>query len=71
MVARTRFRGSARTRRAARRTASSRGMAWLARAGLAARGVLYVLVSIIAIQIAINGSHQQADRAGAVPRSER
>lgn len=66
MVARTPSRGSARTRRAARRTASSRGMAWLARAGLAARGVLYVLVAVIAIEIAINGSHQQADRTGAV-----
>jgi hypothetical protein len=41
-------------------------MAWLARAGLAARGVMYVLVGIIAIQIAVNGSRQQADRTGAV-----
>jgi hypothetical protein len=41
-------------------------MAWLARAGLAARGVMYVLIGIIAIQVAVNGSHQQADRTGAV-----
>jgi hypothetical protein len=41
-------------------------MAWLARAGLAARGTLYVLVGIIAVQIAVDGSHQQADRSGAV-----
>jgi Domain of Unknown Function (DUF1206) len=60
------FRGSGRTRRTARRAASSRGMALLARAGLAARGLMYVLVGVIAIEIAIKGSHQQADRTGAV-----
>lgn len=60
------FRGPARTRRTARRAASSRGMAWLARAGLVARGLMYVLIGVIAIEIAIKGSHQQADRAGAV-----
>jgi hypothetical protein len=41
-------------------------MALLARAGLAARGLMYVLVGVIAIEIAIKGSHQQADRTGAV-----
>jgi hypothetical protein len=41
-------------------------MSWLARAGLAARGVMYVLVGIIAVQVALGSSHQQADRAGAV-----
>jgi Domain of Unknown Function (DUF1206) len=41
-------------------------MAWLARAGLAARGVIYVLIGIIAVQIAVTGSRQQADRDGAV-----
>jgi Domain of Unknown Function (DUF1206) len=60
------FRGSARARRTARRAASGRGMAWLARAGLVARGLIYVLIGVIAIEIAIKGSHQQADRAGAV-----
>jgi hypothetical protein len=66
MVARTARRRSLRTRRAARQAASSRPMAWLARAGLAARGVMYVLIGIIAVQIAVNGSRQQADRSGAV-----
>ena len=66
MVARTARRRSLRTRRSARRAANSRPMAWLARAGLAARGVMYVLIGIIAIEIAVNGSHQQADRTGAV-----
>jgi hypothetical protein len=41
-------------------------MSWLARAGLAARGVMYVLIGIIAVQIAVTGSQQQADRTGAV-----
>jgi hypothetical protein len=45
---------------------SSGTMAWLARAGLTARGVLYVLIGIIAVQIAVEGSRQQADRTGAV-----
>ena len=67
MVTRARFRGSARARRTAPRSArKGRGMAWLARAGLAARGVMYVLIGIIAVQVAIDGSHQEADRAGAV-----
>ena len=41
-------------------------MAWLARAGLTARGVMYVLIGIIAVQIAVEGSRLQADRTGAV-----
>jgi hypothetical protein len=41
-------------------------MAWLARMGLAARGVMYVLIGVIAVQIAVEGSRQQADRTGAV-----
>jgi Domain of Unknown Function (DUF1206) len=66
MVARTMRRRSLRTRRSARQAANSRPLAWLARAGLTARGVMYVLIGIIAVQIAVNGSHQQADRTGAV-----
>ena len=53
MVARTTRRRSIRARRAARQGANSRLMAWLARAGLASRGVMYVLVGIIAVQIAV------------------
>jgi hypothetical protein len=72
MVTRTSFRSSARRRsaprsgRSARSARSGRGMAWLARAGLVARGLMYVLIGIIAVQVAIDGSHQQADRTGAV-----
>lgn len=66
MVARTSRRRTIRAGAAARRAANSSLMGWLARAGLAARGLMYVLVGFIAVQIAVNGSHQQADRAGAV-----
>ena len=66
MVTRTAHRGTIRIRRSARRTSSSPAMAWLARAGLAARGTMYILIGIIAVEIAVNGSHQQADRTGAV-----
>jgi hypothetical protein len=55
-----------RPRRAARQAAHSKPLAWLARAGLLARGVMYILIGIIAVQIAVNGSKQQADRTGAV-----
>jgi Domain of Unknown Function (DUF1206) len=51
---------------AANRAATGGRMAILARAGLTARGVMYVLIGFIAVQIAVNGSHQQADRTGAV-----
>ncbi len=79
MTASTLFHRSGRARRAAPRRAgrvgrgrgagrgrASRGMIWLAKAGLIARGLMYVLIGIIAIQVAVNGSHQQADRTGAV-----
>lgn len=72
MVTRTSFRSSARRRsaprsgRSGRSARSARGMAWLARAGLVARGLMYVLIGIIAVQVAIDGSHQQADRTGAL-----
>jgi hypothetical protein len=69
MVTRTSFRSSARRRsapRSGRSARSGRGMAWLARAGLVARGLMYVLIGIIAVQVAIDGSHQQADRTGAL-----
>jgi Domain of Unknown Function (DUF1206) len=41
-------------------------MQWLARAGLAARGVMYVIVGWIALQVAFGRSRQQADRTGAL-----
>lgn len=41
-------------------------MRWLARAGLAARGVLYLVIGWIAVQVAFGHSGQQADRTGAL-----
>ncbi|MYS84331.1 DUF1206 domain-containing protein [Streptomyces sp. SID5474] len=41
-------------------------MVGLARAGLAARGLLYILVGAIAVQIAFGDKNQEADRGGAV-----
>jgi Domain of Unknown Function (DUF1206) len=41
-------------------------MSGLARAGLLARGVMYGLIGVIAVQIALGTSHEQADRSGAL-----
>lgn len=41
-------------------------MRFLARAGLAARGVMYVIIGWIAVQVAFGRSRQQADRTGAL-----
>lgn len=48
--------------RAARRTATESA----ARAGLAARGVIYLLVGALALRIAFGDSSEQADRQGAL-----
>src|ERR1700761_6489713 len=49
-----------------RQAASSPALRWLARAGLVARGVLYVIIGWIAIQVAFGQSGQQADQTGAL-----
>jgi hypothetical protein len=66
MVARSAHRSPARVRSRGRRAARSTAMSVLARAGLAARGVMYGLIGIIAVQIALGSTHRQADRTGAV-----
>lgn len=66
MVTRTARRRTYRARRTSLRAGAGSALTWLAKAGLAARGVMYVLVGVIAIQIAVEGSQQQADRVGAV-----
>jgi len=59
---RSRARGSA-----ARRTANSGGaLALLGRAGFLARGIMYVVIGWIALQIGFGHSRQQADRTGAL-----
>jgi hypothetical protein len=55
-------RGGPRTGREARGAATEGA----ARAGLSARGVIYLLVGALALQIAFGDGHQQADRGGAL-----
>jgi type IV secretory pathway VirB2 component (pilin) len=57
---------SARPSARARRAADSRPAQVLARAGLAARGVIYVLIGWVAILVALGKTTQQADQRGAL-----
>ena len=50
----------------ARQTAGSPAARLLARAGLTARGVIYILISWVAILVAIGRSAQEADQQGAL-----
>lgn len=61
----TRYRTS-RAKYAARRAGNSRYVDWLARAGFAARGVMYILIGVLAIEIAFGNSGHKADQSGAV-----
>ncbi|WP_186785794.1 DUF1206 domain-containing protein [Streptomyces misionensis] len=56
------LRGRGRVRGAADGTA----MAVAARSGFVARGLIYVLVGVLALRIALAGDHRQADRGGAL-----
>lgn len=51
---------------AGREAASSRWLQWLARGGLAARGLNYMLIGLLAVQIAFGAKGKQADSAGAL-----
>jgi hypothetical protein len=53
-------------RRPARQPAASPALRGLARAGLVARGVVYLLIGWLAVRIAFGDSRQQADRTGAL-----
>jgi Domain of Unknown Function (DUF1206) len=53
-------------RSAGRDAASSRWLQWLARGGLVARGVIYVLVGALAVQIAFGSGGKSADTSGAL-----
>lgn len=57
---------SARVQAAGRRASQSGPLQFLARGGLAARGVLYVLIGYLAIRIAFGKSGKAADRQGAL-----
>jgi hypothetical protein len=66
VVTRTARRRSRDARYAARRAGNSKYVDWLARAGFGARGVMYVIIGILAIQIAFGSSGHKADQSGAV-----
>jgi hypothetical protein len=51
---------------AARRAGNSKYVDWLARAGFCARGVMYIIIGILAIQIAFGNAGHKADQSGAV-----
>ena len=57
---------AARTRGSARRAANSPAAHALARAGLVARGVIYILIGWVAILVAVGQSSREADQAGAL-----
>jgi hypothetical protein len=50
----------------ARATRNSRAVETLARVGLAARGLTYLIIALIAAQIALGGTAQSADQHGAI-----
>ena len=49
-----------------REAASSQWMVWLARAGLTARGVNYLLIGALAVAIGLGSRGKEADRLGAL-----
>jgi hypothetical protein len=53
-------------RRAGRDAAGSRWFHWLSRAGLVARGVIYLLIGSLAVQIGMGSGGKEADRKGAL-----
>ncbi|MDT0377162.1 DUF1206 domain-containing protein [Streptomyces sp. DSM 42041] len=55
-----------RSRRSARQAKNSTAMKGAARWGFAARGLIYLLVGVLALQIAFGDSGEQADRGGAL-----
>ena len=55
-----------RTSASARRASDGPAVHGLARAGLAARGIIYLLIGVVAILVALGRSTQQADQQGAL-----
>jgi len=65
VVTPTTRRGTREARYAARKAGKSRYVEWLARAGFTARGIMYALIGVLAIEIAFGGSGHKADQSGA------
>ena len=57
---------SARMSMKARQATDSRAAQLLARAGLTARGVIYILIGIVALLVAVGHGGKQADQQGAL-----
>ncbi|MDF9816630.1 DUF1206 domain-containing protein [Streptomyces sp. SPB162] len=55
-----------RAQAAGRGAANGSAVEWAARWGIATRGLIYLLIGALAIQVAVGGSGKQADRGGAV-----
>jgi hypothetical protein len=53
-------------RSSGRKAASARWMGWLARAGLTARGINYLLIGALAVQIGLCIGGRATDRLGAL-----
>jgi Domain of Unknown Function (DUF1206) len=66
MTTRIARRGTRNARYAGRQAARSRYLAILARIGLAARGLMYILIGWIAIEVAVGHSGKKADSSGAL-----
>ena len=66
MITRTARHKTRGARSAARQAGNSKYVDWLARAGFAARGVMYVLIGILALEVAFGNSGHKADQSGAV-----
>ena len=61
-----RFADRATARYAGRRAAASAPVSFLARAGFLARGIMYIVIGWIAIEVAFRKTDQAADRSGAL-----
>lgn len=66
MTTRIARRGTRNARYAGRQAARSRYLAILARIGIAARGLMYILIGWIAIDVAVSHSGRKADSSGAL-----
>lgn len=58
----------ARAKRAARQVGRSRWVEWLARFGLVAKGISYVIVAVLALAVAFGETARPEDREGALQR---
>jgi hypothetical protein len=52
----------------ARRAARGRGVEWLGRLGLVAKGITYVIVAVLALAVALGETRKPEDRQGALQR---